>query len=96
MNEQTRRSFLRQSMMATASAYALSQASLLQAQDQAAGGGSAGDKLRCAVIGAGGRGGSHISAMLNRKDVTITHICDVDEQHGGKACENFRQTLRKN
>lgn len=89
MNEQTRRSFLRQSMMATASAYALSQASLLQAQDQAAGGGSAGDKLRCAVIGAGGRGGSHISAMLNRKDVTITHICDVDQQHGGKACENI-------
>ena len=89
MNERTRRGFLQNSMMATASAFALSQAPLLRAQGQAAGTGSSGDKLRCAVIGAGGRGGSHISAMLNREDVTITHICDVDEKQGGKRCEQI-------
>lgn len=88
MSEQSRRSFLQQSMMAAASAYALSQTSLstrtAHAMPQ-----SSGDKLRCAVIGAGGRGGSHIGAMLQRKDVIITHICDVDEKTGGKRCEEI-------
>lgn len=27
--------------------------------------------------------------MLGRKDVTITHICDVDETQGGKRCEDI-------
>lgn len=89
MNERSRRSFLQQSMMATASAYAISQAPLLRAQEQAALQGGSGDKLRCAIIGAGGRGGSHISAMLDRKDVTITHICDVDEKQGGQRCQQI-------
>ncbi len=84
MSEQSRRSFLQQSMMATASAFAMSQASLATRPTFAQA--SSGDKLRCAVIGAGGRG-SHISAMLDRKDVVITHICDVDEQQGGRRCE---------
>lgn len=75
-------------MMATASAYALSQASLPSSSLEAAQA-SSGDKLRCAVIGAGGRGGNHISGMLGRKDVTITHICDVDETQGGKRCEDI-------
>lgn len=88
MNEQSRRSFLRNSMMATASAYAMSQAATSNSLGQEAKGGS-GDKLRCAVIGAGGRGGSHISGMLDRKDVTITHICDIDEKQGGKRCEEI-------
>ncbi|MCC6507550.1 MAG: Gfo/Idh/MocA family oxidoreductase [Pirellulaceae bacterium] len=88
MSEQTRRSFLQKSMMATASAYALSQAGLATSMAEGAQE-SSGDKLRCAVIGAGGRGGSHISGMLNRKDVVITHICDVDEKTGGRRCEDI-------
>lgn len=89
MNEQTRRSFLRQSMMATASAYALSQAALVRAQDPQTEGRSPGDTLRGAVIGAGGRGGNHITSLMARKDVVITHICDADERNGGRACENI-------
>lgn len=83
MSEQSRRSFLRRSMMATASAYALSQAALATREAQGFQG-SEGDKLRCAVIGANGRGGSHIDGMLKRKDVVITHICDVDEKVGAR------------
>ncbi len=91
MNEQSRRSFLRDSMWATASAYALAQSAANQAfaQEQAKEGASSGEKLRCAVIGVGGRGGSHISGMLNRKDVTITHICDVDAKQGGKRAQEI-------
>lgn len=31
-----------------------------------------------AVIGTGGRGGSHIQGILNSKDAVLTHICEVD------------------
>jgi predicted dehydrogenase len=89
MNEQTRRSFLRQSMLASASAYALSQSSILTAQDAAPASKSANERLQCAVIGAGGRGGSHIGAMLGRDDVVISHICDIDEKIGGRRCEEI-------
>ena len=84
MSEQSRRSFLRRSMMATASAYALSQAALMAREAEAAMPQSSGDKLRCAVIGANGRGGSHIDGMLKRNDVVITHLCDVDEKVGAR------------
>lgn len=31
-----------------------------------------------AVIGTGGRGGGHVQAMLRSKNVSLTHICEVD------------------
>ena len=42
--------------------------------------GSAPDKniVRIALIGVGGRGRSHLRNMLNRKDVIIPAICDID------------------
>ncbi|MBX3423641.1 MAG: Gfo/Idh/MocA family oxidoreductase [Pirellulaceae bacterium] len=35
-------------------------------------------RMNAAVIGTGGRGGSHIGAMLNSDRVTLTHLCEVD------------------
>ena len=38
------------------------------------------DKLKLAFIGVGGRGRGHVNNALNRKDVNITAICDVDPE----------------
>ena len=43
---------------------------------------SSNSKMNAAIIGTGGRGGSHIQEMLRAEGVTISHICEVDE---GKA-----------
>jgi predicted dehydrogenase len=35
-------------------------------------------QMNGAVIGTGGRGGSHIQGILNAKNASLTHICEVD------------------
>ncbi len=40
-----------------------------------------------AVIGAGGRGGSHLGHFRERKDAAVTYICDADEQHAARHVE---------
>ena len=40
--------------------------------------GNSQDKLKMAFIGVGGRGRAHVGNALNRKDVDITAICDID------------------
>src|SRR5687767_5245366 len=42
------------------------------------------NRVRIAVIGLGGRGGSHISAWSRMDNVEIVGICDVDESHIGE------------
>lgn len=37
-------------------------------------------KIRIAIIGVGARGTGHLKLLLNRKDVVITALCDIDEQ----------------
>ncbi len=69
----TRRTFVGQSA-AAATAVSLS-ARISQAQ-------SPNETLGVAIVGAGGRGGSHIGAFLGDKRTRITHIVDVDEAKG--------------
>lgn len=38
------------------------------------------EKIGVAVIGAGGRGGNHLSEFSGRKDAEVVTICDVDEK----------------
>jgi predicted dehydrogenase len=38
------------------------------------------EKARIALIGAGGRGRSHLRNLLNRKDVIVPAICDIDPE----------------
>ncbi len=55
----------------------------LQAQD-APKSTSPNEKIGVAVIGAGGRGSSHLSAFSGSSDSEVLYICDVDEAQGGK------------
>ena len=42
------------------------------------------ERVRIAVIGLGGRGGSHVNAWSRMANVEIAGICDVDESHIGE------------
>ena len=79
----SRREFLEQSMLAAAAAV-VSQgvAPDLHAQEAKAAG--ANDRLRIAVIGVNGQGGSHLGGYLAKKDVEVAAICDVDSEVGNK------------
>lgn len=44
------------------------------------------DKIGVAVIGAGGRGGNHISAWLDSPRTELLYICDVDSAQGHARC----------
>lgn len=69
-------------MLATAAAVAANSAGKVFAEDQPQGK-SANDRLNVVVVGAKGRGGSHIGAFAGRRDTVITYICDVDSAIGG-------------
>jgi predicted dehydrogenase len=49
------------------------------------------DTVRVAVIGCGGRGGSHMSAWTNMPNVQLAALVDVDDSHA----ERFIGTLQK-
>ena len=75
----TRRYFLKS---AAATGAAVVSANHLQAA-QARQSTSPNEKLGIAVIGAGGRGNSHLSAFAGRSDTEVLYICDVDANTGG-------------
>jgi hypothetical protein len=56
----------------------------------------ANSKLNGAVIGTGGRGGSHIQGLLQTDNVSLTHICEVDSQIANKRASQIesKQGLR--
>jgi len=72
MKTLTRRSFLKTSLLSTAS---LSLPARIWAQSP-----GANDDIRVAVVGFGGRGGSHISAFGNMKGVRLAALCDCDQR----------------
>jgi predicted dehydrogenase len=45
------------------------------------------DKISVAVIGVNGRGQAHLGNLAGGKLTQVTHICDVDEVIGQKACD---------
>jgi len=76
MTRMTRRRFL------TTSAAAGAATILASSKLRAVG---ANDDLRVAIVGCGGRGGNHISAFSKMQGARIVALCDVDENHLGKA-----------
>jgi len=82
MSQRTRRQLLEDSMYATAAALA-GGASALGAETEA-GARSATDRLGVAIVGARGRGNSHIAAYSKRRDTSVLYICDPDESVGEK------------
>jgi predicted dehydrogenase len=78
MTKRTRRQFLEESMFATAAALAAGSGTSLLAR-QATGRGSANDTINVAIVGAGSRGGAHVSGYTNQAlNTRITYVCDPD------------------
>lgn len=76
----SRRRFLEQSMLATATALGVSAARPLVAQEKQSK--SPNERLSVAVIGARGRGKAHAGALGARDDCFISYICDCDQEIG--------------
>ncbi len=74
----TRRTFVGQSLAAAGAVTLVSGAARSIA---------ANDKIGIAVVGAGGRGGSHIGAWLKDSRTEIMYVVDVDEAAGNKRCD---------
>lgn len=88
MSRSSRRQFLEQSMFATAAALAAQSRLAIGARvdDQSPSVGP-NDLIRVAVIGAGGRGQSHIDGFAGKPGTQVTHICDCDEGAGQRSCD---------
>jgi predicted dehydrogenase len=71
-----RRSFLKQSALATAATLTATSYS------RAAG---ANERLRVGVIGVGGQGRAHVQSWLSHDDVELGYVCDADEQRLAEA-----------
>jgi predicted dehydrogenase len=69
---QTRRAFLKRTMAASAAGMVLCQT---RASGQVRG---ANDRVRLAIAGVNGRGGSHIAGFLNESNVEIAYLVDPD------------------
>lgn len=85
----TRRHFLKQSVAASTGVFYIAKTSWAQK--------SPGDTINMAVIGFGGRGGSHISGYKKLKNdgVRIAALCDVDSGFLGKQMKNFEGEKQK-
>lgn len=89
MNHPTRRHFLEQSMLATAATMALQSRYSAQsmADDDKSPKVGPNDTILVAVVGAGGRGQSHIGGFAGKPGTEVTHICDCDERAGERSCD---------
>ncbi len=78
----SRRSFLKQSALATTGVFYIAKTSWAK---------SPGDSINVAVVGFGGRGGSHISGYKKLKDegVNVAALCDVDSNVLNKGLKGF-------
>ena len=87
-----RRSFLAQS------AFGVASATLAARTSRAAG---ASERVRVAVLGAGGQGKAHAQSLLTLKDVELAYVSDIDEERlaqqinlsGAKGVSDFRRIL---
>jgi predicted dehydrogenase len=82
MSKLTRRSFVKTTAGAAAAFTAAP--AILKAQ-------GANEKLGVAVVGAGGRGGSHISAWQSDSRTRLAYIVEVDEKKGNARCEQIEK-----
>lgn len=94
MPRRNRRQFLEDSMWAAAAAAAAQSTPRLLLGQDAPPVKSASERLNVTVVGANGRGNSHIGAFAagpGRKDTVITYIVDVDSQVGNKRADEIEK-----
>ena len=91
MSSLTRRRFLEDSLLAAATAAATSivPAPVRAAEPKPT---SPNEKLRGAILGCHGRGNEHIGQLLQRTDVEIAYLCDVDTKVGNSRCEQVEKS----
>lgn len=53
-------------------------------------------EINCAVIGTGGRGGSHISGFTEAEGTRVSLLCDADENASGKRAEELSKKVEHN
>lgn len=80
-------------MFATAAAVA-GATNVFGADSSESGGASACERLGVAVIGARGRGNSHIAAFAGRRDTQVLYVCDPDESVGEKRAREAARRQR--
>jgi len=91
----TRRTFV-ESAVALASAALASGPGSSRAAEERVASRPSGDRLRVAVVGVNGRGGSHLSAWTASPDAEVVALCDCDPNVVPKRMEEFfRQAERK-
>lgn len=95
MPRQNRRSFIRKSAAAATVLTTLGHARAVHSQTEGKASDSANSQMNVAIIGTGGRGGSHIDEMLKADGVTISHICEVDESQGNRRAEQIAKAQGK-
>src|SRR5882724_8363362 len=54
-------------------------------------GGSANEKIRLALIGAGSRGNQLLDSFLLQPDVDVVAIADVDDRHAGETAARVKK-----
>lgn len=76
-----RRDFLKHTAFGIGAAATAGPVHILRADDRPQSS-SPNEKLGVAVVGVGGRGGSHLEAYSSRKDTEVLYVCDCDESIG--------------
>ena len=91
-----RRDFLERALALSAAALATgSTATQADEESKATGPRGPNDKLRVAVVGTSGRGGSHIGGWLSNPDVELVALCDCDPAAAAKYEKRFAELPRK-
>lgn len=90
-----RRDFLEQALGAAAASLAAAPPALLRAEEPAGRPTGPNEKLRVAVIGANGRGGSHVGGWLANPETELVAICDCDPGVAAKYEKPFSQLPRR-
>ncbi|MFN7628355.1 MAG: hypothetical protein ACK5PZ_16130, partial [Pirellula sp.] len=75
MSTLNRRLFLEQSMLTTAAALAAASTRSIANEPQPPTSIGPNDTIQVAVVGAGGRGQSHIGGFAGKPGTVVTHIC---------------------
>ncbi len=83
-----RRRFL---TLSAATAASVASARMVHSQSASDDSDSPNAKMNAAIIGAGGRGGSHIGAMLRANNAVITHLCEVDASAANKRADDIEK-----
>lgn len=86
-NDLTRRSFLKSSLLAGTAAVLSGTRSSFKVL-------GANNRLRIAVVGVNGRGGSHIAGYLGREDVEIAYLVDPDRRVLDRVMESLKQKTK--